>query len=268
MYFVDYHMHSLCSPDGEAPLTAMAQAALDAGMKELCLTDHCDLITWDGKPDTSFDWAPVEEQMAIARPQFEGKLILRMGLELGEGWDDPEFAHKIASNPEADFIIGSVHNRSRKCGGMDYYFLNYENEDVCMEALDDYITCMDALSRLDSFDVLAHIIYPLRYMNGRDGNHATLEPLYPRLRDVFKRVIDTDRGIEVNTCRGTTIEDWRPVLELYRECGGRLLTIGSDAHCPQDVAKGIPEAAALIQSYGFRSIATFDHRKPKFVDLA
>ena len=44
LYLVDYHTHSKCSPDSTARLADMVQAARRAGLKELCTTDHCDLI--------------------------------------------------------------------------------------------------------------------------------------------------------------------------------------------------------------------------------
>ena len=44
MYLTDYHTHTVLSPDSETPLSAMADAAAAAGLDELCVTDHCDLL--------------------------------------------------------------------------------------------------------------------------------------------------------------------------------------------------------------------------------
>lgn len=267
MFLTDFHTHSLCSPDGSAPLTAMARAARDAGMDELCLTDHCDLLSADGKLDRSFRWAPIEEQLALARPAFAGTLPIRMGLELGEAWEDPAAAAQIVSHPELDFVIGSVHNQGRAQGGIDFYYLSYDGEAVCHAALDDYFTCMEALAELDCYDVLGHVIYPLRYMNGRDGNHVTLDRYEERIRGIFRRAIARGKGIEVNTCRGNSIADWRPILALYKDCGGTLITLGSDAHRPEDVGLGIPAAARLVKEMGFDSIAVYERRRPRLVRL-
>ena len=65
MYLTDYHTHSLCSPDGKYPLTAMAQAAVDAGLAELCVTDHWDLVREMGDGlILDYDWTGVLEQVA------------------------------------------------------------------------------------------------------------------------------------------------------------------------------------------------------------
>ena len=84
MYLTDYHTHSLCSPDGKYPLTAMAQAAVDAGLAELCVTDHWDLVREMGDGlILDYDWSGVVEQVAQARAVFdEHTLKIRMGMEL------------------------------------------------------------------------------------------------------------------------------------------------------------------------------------------
>ena len=267
MFLADYHTHSLCSFDGSAPLAELAQAAVETGLTELCLTDHCDLINTQSKPDLSFRWPPVEEQLSIARPQFEGRLPIRMGLELGSAWEFPDFARDLTSHPELDFVLGSVHNLSLSDGGLDFYYVNYKSDEDCYYVLDRYFDCMERLSRMDCYDILAHIIYPLRYMNNRDGQQAALDRYQPQLRRIFTNAIQTGRGIEVNTCRGETIEDWRWTLNLYKDCGGTILTLGSDAHRPQDVGKGLREAAILLKDLGFSHIARYIHRQPELLPL-
>lgn len=268
MYLVDYHTHSLCSPDSDAPLSEMAEAAIRAGLSELCLTDHCDLLTLGGHPNlNAFSWEPIEQQMALVRPEVAGKLTLRMGLELGESWEFPEAAAKIVGNPDLDFVIGSAHNHSREKGGRDFYCVSYLSDDACYASLDDYFNSLEKIAALDCYDVLGHIIYPLRYMNTRDHNHVTLDRYYPQMKSIFRTVAAKGKGIELNTYHGSTIRDWRSVLEIYRDCGGKIVTLGSDAHQPSDVGKGIPEAIELLCETGFSNLAVYEKRKPKLIPL-
>ena len=51
------------------------------------------------------------------------------------------------------------------------------------------------------------------------------------------------------------------LLKWYREEGGTIVTVGSDAHCRQDVGKGIQEAEKLLQELGFPYISRFRERK-------
>ena len=267
MFLADYHTHCLCSFDSSAPLPDMARAAAAAALDELCLTDHCDLLNTQGKPDLSFRWAPVEEQLSLARPQTEGKLTIRMGVELGSAWEFPDFVREVVSHPDLDFVLGSVHNLSLADGGTDFYYINYKSESQCYSVLDRYFDCMEALVEMDCYDVLAHIIYPLRYMNDRDGRHAALNRYEPQLRRILTTVISKGKGIELNTCRGRTIEPWRWLLTLYKDCGGAIITLGSDAHTPQDVAKGLREGAALLKEIGFQQIARYVRRKAELMPI-
>ena len=261
MFLADYHTHSICSPDGHAPLSEMARSALDTGMAELCITDHCDLLDYNGRPVYSYPWAPVEEQLRLARPQFQGRLPIKMGLELGEAWENPRLAAKIVSHPQLDFVLGSVHNLAAVEGGVDLGMIDYRSEEQCRWVLDRYFDAMEVLVELPCFDILAHVIYPLRYM-GRDGFTPSLLPYEHRLKAMFTALVRQGRGIELNTCRGRTVEDWRWILALYKDCGGTLITLGSDAHYPPHVAAGFYQAAALLREMGFPAIATYEKHKP------
>ena len=87
MYFIDYHTHTKLSPDGSVPLADMADAAVAAGLNELCITDHCDLLELYGEPVDHYDWPPALEQYAAVAPRYAGKLTIRLGLEQMEGMD-------------------------------------------------------------------------------------------------------------------------------------------------------------------------------------
>lgn len=265
MYLTDYHLHSLCSPDSDAPLEDMAAAACKAGAGEICVTDHRDLLDIDGFSSQDFCWEPLEAQFRRVKPLFDGRLTIRMGLELGEAWEDPEEAARLYAHPGLDFVIGSIHTMDSEHGGADFYPLHYASEDFCYEVLDNYFHSMERLAGMACFDVLGHVIYPLRYMNLRDGNHVTLDRYFPLMERVFKTIVKQGKGIEINTNRGREpLDGWREVLGLYRDCGGGFVTLGSDAHIPRHVGKAIPDAVALAGEYGL-SVAVYEKHQPRLL---
>ncbi len=267
MYLIDYHTHSLLSPDSQEPLTAMAQAAVRSGLQELCVTDHYDLLDEQGKRRGPHDWASAVAQYDVVAAQAPNGFRLKLGMELGSAHVEPSHAAELTAHPRADFIIGSLHNWSVEQGGGDYYFTDYSTSGACYAALDDYFCQMEALAPLsDCYDVLGHVIYPLRYMN-RDGQFPTLERYHDQLRRILRTAVEHGRGIEVNTYRGRTVAEWQEVLALYKECGGEIVTVGSDAHRAADVAGGVREAYALLADCGFRYVASYTRRKPEFHKL-
>lgn len=268
MYLVDYHTHSCCSFDSEESLLDEAGQAIRMGLRELCTTDHCDLIDGDGNRVYDLDWEPILAQYEQARSACGDSLKLRLGLELGCAQADPDCARKILSGAPLDFVIGSIHNQSLEKGGIDFYFLKYRTEQECYDALDDYFSSMARLVKLeDCYDVLGHIIYPLRYMKEAEGAPVTLGRYEDILREIFTHAAQAGRGIEVNTYCGRTMEEWLPVLKLYRACGGEILTVGSDAHAAENIGKGAREAVALMETAGFQYQTVYQGRVPQFIKL-
>ena len=54
----------------------------------------------------------------------------------------------------------------------------------------------------------------------------------------------------------------RDILKLYRELGGRILTIGSDSHKPEHLGAFVEETKLELKALGFREFCTFDKMKP------
>ena len=226
MYLSDYHTHSRLSFDAHAPLSELAEAAADAGLDELCVTDHFDFLDENGVPAEGYDWAPAVAQHQQALPAAGERL-----------------------SPER--------------GGTDLFFLDFSTVQACYDALDDYFASLALLAATDFYDVLAHLIYPLRYMQAP----VTLNRYQDAIRAILRTAVEKGRGMEVNTCRGRTLEEWRPILALYRDCGGEIVTVGSDAHTPADVGKGVRAACALLRECGFRRVCTYEKHQPVFHTL-
>ncbi len=266
MFLADLHTHSLCSPDGFVPMGEMAQAAHRAGLTGLCITDHCDLLDLHGAFTPDFDWGPVRAAYDQARAALPPGLELGLGVELGEAYEAPETARAIlAQAPPLDFVIGSVHNFRTLEGKRDFYSADYRDLDLCHAALEDYLdTLCDLAGLTDCYDTLAHILYPLRYMRQAGQEVDLAQRDYPeRLGRALQRVAQAGKALEVNTWRGRTVEEWAPILRQFKALGGEYVTVGSDAHKPQDVGKGVAEAYALLRRCGFRYTAVYRNRKPR-----
>ena len=115
MYLADYHTHSRISPDAAAPMADMAEAAIAAGLNELCFTDHVEPIVWaTTQPRGPYDWQALTEEFARAQAAAAGRITLRLGIELGDApWNFAHTEKLLTGAPELDFIIGSIHMLSQ-----------------------------------------------------------------------------------------------------------------------------------------------------------
>lgn len=268
MYLADYHTHSTCSDDGNNTMTEMALAALGAGMDEICLTDHVDIVNWLGKQVTEHSWQKAIDQYAAAREALGGSIKIQLGVELGQATENFARADRFLDDaPPLDFIIASLHNLSWDYGRKDFCTLEHVEEDFARQAIGTYLEEMVALAKWGRFSVIGHLTLPLRYLNENLGMHMTFEGFEEQLAEIFKIIIPKGLGIELNTNRGHTPLPDRDILQLYRDLGGEIITLGSDAHTPEYVGCVIRERQQLLRACGFAYFVTFEKLKPVYHKL-
>ena len=249
--------------------TTLAQAALDAGMDEICFTDHVEPLTWGSNElRPPYDWSALTADFANVQAALGDRIHLRLGMEMGDAQKAPAHMKKLLEDaPQFDFIIGSVHLLSRKYGGADLYDYMTATAAEAQEALGDYLEEALALAKLGGFTVLGHLTLPLRYFNEMRGLHTSFDPYEAEIREILKTLIENGRGIELNVNRGNTPLPDAKWLRLYRELGGELITLGTDAHSPEHVGRFIRERQALLKECGFTRFCTFEKQMPVWYAL-
>ena len=256
MFLADYHTHSRFSPDGRDGFAALLAAAKAAGLAELCVTDHCDISAGGSQEFPARERYKAFEE---ARGQNGTGVRLLLGIELGEAIFDLESARAAAAACPYDYIIGSHHVLR---GERDFYYFQYLSEEQCHQLLARYLAELAETAEWGGFDVLGHIDYPLRYMR-RDGFAVSLLPRYePELRALYGLLAQKGLGIEINF--GKWAEPDPALFALFRQCGGEVVTVGSDAHRAGDVGRGIAQGAAICREAGFAHIAAFEQRRVRY----
>ena len=269
----DCHSHSDCSFDGQAPMEQMCARAQSLGLLYYAVTDHCECDQYDGSPQFGgrkyYDvvrraWRELEEN----RRRFPDLHLLK-GVELGQPLQNLPAALDVLDGRDYDIVIGSLHNIA---GMPDFYHLGGEHfsQDQLDALFGLYFDQLREMLDWGKFDTLAHITYPLRYLY-RPGDTPSFERYSAMLDVIFKKLIEQDKALEFNTSRlGRTdcpILPDREVFTRYRALGGRRVTLGSDAHCPENVAKGIPEALDLLREIGYTEYTVFVGRQPQQIPI-
>ena len=269
MYFADSHMHSIVSRDSESPRADMARGAVAHGVSEICFTDHFDILDIDGSYNPNYDWAPAREQQQLALAACGDKVKIHYGIEIGNVPTDFEAAERVQQEPGLDQVICSVHNLSIATGRLDFYDFTYKDAATCYAHLDDYFHTMLQSVRWGKFDTFGHIPYPMRYMRDRDGQSVSLDRYQDQIREILKIIIEKGRGIEVNTKNWSARirQDYFALMSTYKELGGEIVTVGSDAHSPEYVGTHILEVYEMLREIGFRYVTAFEDRKPHFISL-
>lgn len=269
MELFDNHNHSQFSFDGNrTSIEASARAALSAGLKGICFSDHCDHYVPPMKADFEelkpehFDVG--EQQAEIARVQrlLGDDIKILKGIEIGMYEDCHEQIRKVLSDNTFDQVLASVHYIEQTD---PYYGGYYEGKDW-KEAYGTYLeTICREMKWLGDFDIMGHYDYIVRY-----APYPVTSIRYRDFGDIldemFRYLINEGKALEINTKsyeghRGRVVELDRDVLLRYREMGGEIISLGSDSHEPSRVGAGLPHHAALLKSLGFRWTAHYESRK-------
>lgn len=263
MYLADYHLHSYYSGDSQAPMEAIIQSAVQKGLCEICFTDHMDLA-FPEKYDIvfEFDLPKYMEELKALQNKYEGLLKIRSGIELGLQPFLSEKLDSLLKGTPFDFVIGSVH----LVNGLDPYYDEFWSEKSEYEGCLEYFqTILNNLSAFKNFDSLGHIDYIVRYGPSKGQNYS-FEAFGEIIEEILNFLIKNDIALEINSAGlkyGLDFPHPKPeIIKRYFELGGRLITLGSDAHKPEHVAYSFSKLADILYNIGFREYYIFRNRIP------
>jgi histidinol-phosphatase (PHP family) len=163
-----------------------------------------------------------------------------------------------------DFVIGSFHAAEGKDLHTGAY---YKGKTALQSYRDFYAYTWQCLKSYKDYDVLGHINLVARYAHFAPPEEVRQELYLDLVEEILKLVIEDGKGIEVNTSsfRYQTPQMYPSIemLALYRQLGGEILTIGSDAHYPEHIGHEFKYVVDLLESMGFNYLTTYEQRRPK-----
>ncbi len=281
MNLTDCHTHTQFSVDSEADINEMLEKACALGLAAYAVTDHAECNRWYSAenyaddptyPYYSFgtDFENSVSAVTKLKEKYDGRLNLICGVEMGQATHNFEIAEKIVSDSRVDFVIGSMHQLPRT---EDFAFLDYNamSLDDLYALAERYFTEINKLCSWGNFDVLGHLTYNLRYIKGNAGIDLDISRFDDIIADSFRKLIEKGRGIEINTSGyrqkyGDSFPSLKYV-KLFRELGGEIISIGSDAHTVEDLGKNIADGAETALAAGFKHLCYFKERKPYFIKI-
>lgn len=262
----DYHIHSHHSTDSKAAMEEIVRSAISKGLTHICFTEHND-----------FDYPVADEfllnpdaylyELLQLREKYESQIKIGFGLELGLQKESVRKNAMFAKSHEYDFIIASSHVLNGLDPYYDPFWQGREEKDAYREF---FASILENIKLMPNFDVCGHLDYVVRYSPSKGSSYDCLE--YLDIFDaIFEYLIENGKGIELNTGayrKGLEMTNpCFPLLKRYRELGGEIITIGSDAHTPEDVAADFDRAEAFLKEAGFKYYSIFEHRIAEYKKL-
>ncbi len=261
--YCDYHVHTDFSGDCDMPLEVACREAIELGVKEIAVTDHLDIDYPKEGFNFHFDYDTYSSSLVKAQKRYGEQLSIIKGLEIGLQPHVLAECHNYLQGTNFDFIIAAVHAVDRKDLYSGEFFAGRDKRTAFEEYLEDVYFCLKGFER---YHVLGHIDLVRRYGNYRDNSMEYAD--YKDLLDlILKELIDRGKGLEINTSGlHYGLDSPHPsltILKRYRELGGEIITIGSDAHTPGRLGENFPLACRMAREAGFKYIARFPGGKPE-----
>ena len=272
----DCHMHSHHSGDSDASMESMIERAIGLGLDTIAFTEHQD-FNYAKSPEGEEEYCDENAFMLNAdsylyellglREKYRDKIRIEFGVEIGLQKSCVKENLIFCRDHEYDFIIGSLHLVDGKDPYYKQFFEGRDEKDVLRQYFTEYY---ENIKKFHNFDVLGHLDYIIRYMPS--GNREYDYGEYGDIIDeIFKELIENEKGIEINTkAMSKGMKEFHPcmaALKRYRELGGEIVTIGSDAHKPENIAEHFDKVPDVLKEAGFKYYCIYENRLPEYHKL-
>lgn len=276
--FCDYHVHTEFSDDSEYVMEDVIKDAIGMNMNEICFTDHVDYgIKKDPENLTSeeilelskgHEFAPLNvhypryfkeiNRLKTIYPQ----ITIKQGMEFGIQTHTIPMFQKLFDRYDFDFIILSCHQVEDK----EFWTQDFQSGRTQQEYnLRYYQEILNVIKQYKDYSVLGHLDLIVRY--DKAGIYP-FENIKDIITEILKIVIKDGKGIEINTSSHRYgLKDLTPsrdILKLYKDLGGKIITIGSDSHQKEHLGAYIKETKEELKKLGFQYYCTFENMKPIF----
>lgn len=265
MIRTDYHLHSDFSGDCKAPMEDVIEKAIEKGMTHICFTEHHDLDFPECDINFELDIPAYFEKVTAMKAKYKGQIKVLMGIEMGMQSHIYDQLNDLVAAYHFDFVLASNHLGQ----GVDPYQPTYFSHSSKKEGYTIYFKdILFNVKYFDNYDIYGHLDYVMRYYPHGEKMYKYTE--YEEILDqILRLIIRKGKGIELNTSglrKGLGTPNPIPdVFRRYYEMGGRMLTIGSDAHTPEDLLADFDYAENLLKEIGFEGYYIFENRIPTFV---
>lgn len=263
--YADQHLHTSFSGDSETPPEEQAEKAIALGIERICFTDHHD---HDVVSDIDFelDIPRYMAAMSELKKKYSGRLDIRTGIELGLQSHIADYLYKLTEKYPFDFVIGSVHF----IDGLDPYYPEYFEKHGKNSYRLYFETLLRRIRKVKCYDSLGHLDYIVRY-GAPHGLTYSYSEYGDYIDEILRQIISDGKALECNTgglSRGLTEPNpCRDVFVRYRELGGELITLGSDAHSPETLGCCFDRCGAMLRDCGFKYYAVYEKRRPEMLSL-
>lgn len=267
---MDYHIHTARCGHAKGEIGDYAAEAVKKGLDEIGFADHapCHHFKNIKYSVPTNELAMKEEDLSYYKEDIRKlaaitSMPVLTGLEVDYYENDLSFFDRINAS-EYDYFIGSVHFLDGWGFDQIEFGIQISKQDP-PEFFRKYLESIKTMAKTGLFDIAGHFDLPKKV-----GIMPPRE-MEEEFRETLKIIKDSGMAVELNTSglykgqkTGYYPESW--ILEICREFD-MPMTLGSDAHTPEQVGRDLNQAGQTLLSLGFTSLAKFRKHEIELVPL-
>lgn len=248
---VNLHIHSKFSFDSELEPEFIVENSIDKNYEIISITDHLDF----NPKDPAYGYYKYEDaEILNGRLQDKyNKIRVIFGVEIGYEKTREQEIKSYLYEKNFKIKIGSIHCMEDTI--ISDWMKKFKDDEI-EYAAGLYYDELHNLILSGSFNVIGHFDYYKKYAMNTSIAMNIWKKFYLKIENIFKEGIDRDIFPEINTSgiRQQPKESYPSIeiLEIYKDIGGRYISIGSDAHKKEDLDFGIIETEEIVKKFGFK----------------
>ena len=246
----DQHVHSNFSFDSNEDLENYINVS---NKNDIVTTEHLDfanpIINYE---DSSIEYLKYIEEITSLNKKYSNKFF--SGIEIGYTPNSEKRIEDFLKDKNFNLKLLSIHQN----GLYDYMCVNKKL--ISLEAfIQEYFEQMiQALESSIEFNVLAHFEYGIRIIDISVAGFDSLARKF--LNKIIELIIKKEIAFEVNTKSMYKYKKenlYSYMIEKYFKKGGKLFTLGSDAHNIKDYAYKFDDARKFLLARNVKEIILF-----------
>ena len=246
----DQHVHSSFSFDSNEDLENYINVSNNS---DIITTEHLDfenpIINYK---DSLIDYLKYVGQIKNLNKKYSNKFF--SGIEIGYTQKSEKKIEDFLKNKNFNLKLLSIHQN----GNYDYMCVNKKLISLEVLVKEYFEQMIQALESSIEFNVLAHFEYGLRMIDISVTDFDNLASVF--LNKIIELIVKKEIAFEVNTKSMYKYKKenlYNYMIEKYIKKGGRLFTLGSDAHNIKEYAYKFDEAKNFLLSKNIKEIILF-----------
>lgn len=243
---MDHHVHSSFSPDSiEDIKNYLNKSSL------LITTEHLDFDDKNYNKDIILDYKKYSEH--VDKLNSSSDIRVFKGIEIGYRKAYKDNIKEYIYNNKFDLKILSIHQDDNKD-----YMLKIKEGDINKEITNYYNFMLDGIKEIKDINILGHIGYCFRNNIINLENIKFIDEL---LYEILLEIKRNDIILEINTrdlFQYKNLYIYDHIIDIYKEIGGKLFILGSDAHSCNMYKYKFKSALNYLSSKSIENIVNYN----------